>query len=146
MLELFLKIQENIRVSILKRRLQNLYKRENFKAEIKPMIENLQDELKINKQKLLNFVLPLDRSWCVENTPKISLMYLIDRICKIKHYLNYIIWWYKSKYSSSPKDIVKSVKKKKKFQKLQLLNFLAKCLTVRKCLVKTLTFARRKHL
>ena len=91
MLELFLKIQENIRVSILKRRLQNLYKRENFKAEIKSMIENLQDELKINKQKLLNFVLTLDRSWCVENAPKISLMYLIDRICKIKHYLNYII-------------------------------------------------------
>ena len=45
MLELFLKIQENIRISILKRRLQNLYKKENFKPEIKPMIENLQDEL-----------------------------------------------------------------------------------------------------
>ena len=27
------------------RRLQNLYKKENFKPEIKPMIENLQDEL-----------------------------------------------------------------------------------------------------
>ena len=45
MLELFLKIQENIRISILKRRLQNLYKKENFKPEIKPMVENLQDEL-----------------------------------------------------------------------------------------------------
>ena len=45
MLELFLKIQENIRISILKRRLQNLYKKENFKLEIKPMVENLQDEL-----------------------------------------------------------------------------------------------------
>ena len=38
MLELFLKIQENIRISILKRRLQNVYKKENFKPEIKPMI------------------------------------------------------------------------------------------------------------
>ena len=45
MLEISLKIQENIRISILKRRLQNLYKKENFKPEIKPMIENLQDEL-----------------------------------------------------------------------------------------------------
>ena len=45
MLELFLKTQENIRISILKRRLQNLYKKEKFKLEIKAMIENLQDEL-----------------------------------------------------------------------------------------------------
>ena len=45
MLELFLKIQENIRISILKRRLQNLYKKENFKTEFQPMIQNLQDEL-----------------------------------------------------------------------------------------------------
>ena len=45
MLELSLKIKENIRISILKRRLQNLYKKENFKPEIKPIIENLQDEL-----------------------------------------------------------------------------------------------------
>ena len=45
MLDLFLKIQGNIRISILKRRLQSLYKKENFKPEIKLMIENLQDEL-----------------------------------------------------------------------------------------------------
>ena len=44
-LELFLKIQENTRISILKRGLWNLYKKENFKPEIKPIIENLQDEL-----------------------------------------------------------------------------------------------------
>ena len=41
MLHIFLKFQENIRISILKRRLQNLYKKESFKPEIKPMIENL---------------------------------------------------------------------------------------------------------
>ena len=45
MLERFLKIQKNIRISILKRRLRNLYKKNNFKPEIKPMIENLQNEL-----------------------------------------------------------------------------------------------------
>ena len=48
MLELFLKMllfQKSIRISTLKRRLQNLYKKENFKPQIKPMIENLQDEL-----------------------------------------------------------------------------------------------------
>ena len=35
----------------------------------------------------------------------------MDRICKIKWYWNYINWWYKSKYSSSPKYILKSEKK-----------------------------------
>ena len=48
MLERFLKMllfQKNIRISTPKRRLQNLYKKENFKPQIKPMIENLQDEL-----------------------------------------------------------------------------------------------------
>ena len=45
MLELFLKIQENIRIPILKRRLRMLCKKENFKSEVKQMIENLQDEL-----------------------------------------------------------------------------------------------------
>ena len=34
-----------------------------------------------------------------------------EYICKIKAYLSYINWWYKSKYSSSPKDILKSAKK-----------------------------------
>ena len=41
MLELFLKIPP----LKTERRLQNLCKKENFKPEIKPMIENLQDEL-----------------------------------------------------------------------------------------------------
>ena len=46
MLEIFLKIQENIRISILKRQTTKLIKKKNnFKTEIKSMIENLQDEL-----------------------------------------------------------------------------------------------------
>ena len=35
----------------------------------------------------------------------------MDRICNNKQYLNYINWWCKSKYFSSPKDILKSAKK-----------------------------------
>ena len=45
LLELVLKIQANITISILKGRLQNLCKTENFTLLIKPMIENLQDKL-----------------------------------------------------------------------------------------------------
>ena len=44
MLELSLKIQETIRISILKRRLiqkEDLYKKENFILEIKPMIQEI---------------------------------------------------------------------------------------------------------
>ena len=37
--------QENIRISRLKTKLRNLYKKEKFKSEIKPIIENLSDEL-----------------------------------------------------------------------------------------------------
>ena len=91
MLELFLKSQENIRISILKRRLENLYKK-NFKPKINSMIENLQNELqKTNKQKVLNFVLTLDGGSRAKNASKLSSKYLIDIICKIKRYWNYII-------------------------------------------------------
>ena len=129
MLELFLKIQGNIRISIL-------------------------DELyKTNKQKVLSFVLTSDDgSWRMKNALKISSKYLMDRTYKMKQYLNYLNWWYKSKYSSSPEDILKSAKKimknstlTRQLPKLQLLNFLAKFLTETKYLMKTLTFARRKH-
>ena len=44
MVERFLKIQEIVRISILERRLENVYKKKNFKPELKPMIENLQYE------------------------------------------------------------------------------------------------------
>ena len=61
----------------------------NFKPEIKPMIENLQDEFqRPNQQKVLNFMLTLNRNWRTKNAPKLSSKYLIDRICKIKQYLN----------------------------------------------------------
>ena len=47
-----------------------------------------------------------------KNVPKLSSKYLMDRMCKIKQYLNYINWWCKSKCSSNPKDILKSEKKR----------------------------------
>ena len=37
--------QENIKISRLKKRLRNFYKKENSKPKIKPMFENLEDEL-----------------------------------------------------------------------------------------------------
>ena len=52
-----------------------------------------------------------DGSWRAKNAPELSLKYLMDSIRKIKQYLHYTNWWYKSKYSSSPKDIIKSAKK-----------------------------------
>ena len=67
---------------------------------------------------MLSFVLTLDDgSSRAKNVPKLSSKYLMDRIRKIKQYLNYINWWYKSKYSSSLKDILKSGKKEKKKKK-----------------------------
>ena len=55
MLEPFLKIHKNIRISILRRKVRHF-----SKPEIKPMIENLKDELsQLQKKqaKVLNFVL-----------------------------------------------------------------------------------------
>ena len=92
MLELFLKIQENIRISILKRRLRNLYKKENIKPEIKPMIENLQDEPSQFENKQAKSVkLRANIRWELEGKKCSKTFFkLKDRICKIKQYLNYI--------------------------------------------------------
>ena len=53
MLELSLKFDHSRKYQNFKteRRLQNLYKKGNFKPEIKPIIENLQDELYQSKNK-----------------------------------------------------------------------------------------------
>ena len=54
--------KENIRISRLKMRLRNLYKKENYKPEIRPMINTFQDEIYLleskhfSKQTLLKFV------------------------------------------------------------------------------------------
>ena len=62
-------------------------------------------------------MLTLDGSWRAKKAPKLSSKYLIDRTCKIKQYLSYKNWGCKSKYSSHPKDILKS-EKKKNYEKL----------------------------
>ena len=75
MLEVFVKIQENIRISILKRRLRNLSKKENFKSEIKAMNENLQDGLSQLENKQARSVKLCDNiRWELEakNAPKLS--------------------------------------------------------------------------
>ena len=105
--------------------------KENFEPKIKPMIENLQNKLYQleNKQKMLNFVLILCRSWSAKKVPKLSSEYLKHRICKFKQHL---IFDKKPKYS---KNIIKSAKKimknstPSKLPQLLLLNFLAKSLT-----------------
>ena len=93
-LALFIKSAKSNHSSGLKRKLRSLYNKENFKPEVKSMIENLQDELYQleNKQpKLLNFVLISNGSWRAKNAQKPCSKYLKDRICKIKQYLNYIV-------------------------------------------------------
>ena len=126
MLELFLKAQKNIRNAE--------WTLENKQAKSAKLCANIRwRELKGEKYS------------------KTFSKYLMERICKIKQYLDYINWLYKSKYSFSPKDILKSEKKgrnstpRRQLPKLELLNFLAKFPTERKYLMKTLTFAWRKH-
>ena len=70
-----------------------MYKKENFKPEIKPMIENLQDEFyQLEKKRAKGAKLCANiRGWRAKNDPKLSSKYLKDRICKIKQYLNYIL-------------------------------------------------------
>ena len=46
---------------------------------------------KKNKQKVINFVLTLSRSWRAKNPQTLSPKYLKYRICKLKQYLNYIL-------------------------------------------------------
>ena len=134
-------------------RLQNLYKKENFKPEIKPMIENLQDELyQLESKQAKDAKLRANiRSWRAKNAPKLSSKYLKDRIWKIKQYLNYILmiinqnilailWTFlnlqKKLWNSTPSEL----------PQLLLLNLFAKFLTERKYLINTLIFVRLKYL
>ena len=149
-------IQENIRISRLKKRLRNLNKKENFKPKIKPMIENFQDELyrlESKQAKVLNFMLTSGGNWRKKEAPRLFPKHLKDRICNIKQYLNYIAMTINKKTFSNPKDIIKSAKNvTKKFKprrqlpKLLLLNFLSKFLTERKYIINDLSFARQKYL
>ena len=84
MLRYFLNIPQLKKIYNFKNeiRLQNLYKKENFKPEIKPMIENLQDELYQleNKQTKGAKLRANMRSWRAKNASKLSSKYLKERI------------------------------------------------------------------
>ena len=84
MLRYFLNIPQLKKIYNFKNeiRLQNLYKKENFKPEIKSMIENLQDELYQleNKQAKSAKLHANIRSRRAKNAPKLSSKYLKDRI------------------------------------------------------------------
>ena len=74
-----------------------------------------------------------------KNAPKLFSKHLKDRICKIKHNLNYILMIINQNALTNPKDIIKSTKclmqsfaQRRQLPKLLLLNFLAKFLTERK--------------
>ena len=115
----------------------NFYKKENFKSEIKPMIENLQDELYQleNKQsKVLMFVLTSVGSWSVKNGQKYFSKYLKDRIFKIKQYLNHILMIINQEIPAILRTF--SNMQKKKYKKLIPRRQLPKLLLLAKFLSK----------
>ena len=86
--------QENIRISKPKKRLRNLYEKKISNQKSNQWLKNCKMKFintKTNKQKVLNFVLTLGRSWRAKKAPKVSSEYFEDRICKFKQYLNYIL-------------------------------------------------------
>ena len=105
--------QENIRISKLKKRLRNLYKKENYKPKIKPMINTFQDELYLLETKQANGARiranirwDLDGEKCSKTFFKVlerQNMHnqTISELCTDKQ---------KSKYSSNPNEILKSAK------------------------------------
>ena len=114
--DFFAKILQNrktLELLDLKKRLQNLYQKENVKSEIKPLIKSLQDELYSLESKQANGAkICANIRWDLEGEkcPK--------TFCKIlerQHMQNQTISEIytddkKSKYSSNPKDILKSAK------------------------------------
>ena len=97
--------QENIKTSRLKMRLRKLYKKENFTPEIKPMIENLPDELykleSEHEKGEKHHVNIIKWSLMVKNAPKHILMYLEDSM-KIETISELHAGAKKLKYSSNP--------------------------------------------
>ena len=103
-----------------------------------------------NKQKVLNFVLTLEAGG--RKCPKTFFEVLERQNMKNQTIFELYTDDNKSKYSSNPKDILKSAKKvmknstPSKVPLLLLLNLLAKFLTERKYLMNTLIFVRLKYL
>ena len=100
-------------------------------------------------------MLTLGRSWSEKNAPKFSSKFLNERVNEYAKLTIFELHAHdnKSKYSSNPKNIFNSAKKKNmknvtqsNFPQLLLLYFLAKFLTERKYLMNTLVFVRWKYL
>ena len=110
---------------------------------------------KTNKRKGLNFVLTLGAGG--QKMPQNFFKVLERQNMQNQTIFELYTDDNKSKYSSNPKDILKSAKKKKKKNKknstsselpqlLLLLNLFRKFLTERKYLMNTLIFVRLKYL
>ena len=106
--------QENIRISRLKKRLRNLYKKENFKPEIRPFINNLQDELySLESKQAKSAKIHANIRWDLEGE-KCSKSFF--NILERQHLQNQTISELyidaeKSKTSVNPKDMLNSAKK-----------------------------------
>ena len=139
MLEIFLKkstTQENIKILTLNKRLQNLKtaQRENFKPEIKLMIENLQNKFyQLEKKQAKGAKL---RAGIRQEPERKKCSKIFFKVRERQNMQNQTISDLytddnKSKFSCNPKDIVKSEKKilknitSSKIPQLLLLNFLA---------------------
>ena len=106
--------QENIRISRLKKRLRNLYKKENFEPEIKLLINSLQDELySLESKQARGARIRANTRWDLE-AEKCSKSFF--KILERQHMQNQTISELytddkKSKVSSNPEDIPNSAKR-----------------------------------
>ena len=157
MLEHFLKISPLKNFKTEKKNTKLIQKKKMFKEKMKPMIEKFQDQFYQleNKQakgakRCANITWELDGEKCLK---KIFWKYLKDRICRIKEDLNYmpmiknqniLATW--RTFSNQKTYFMKDFTPTPQLPKLLLLHFLAKCLTLRKSLMKNLIFARQKYL
>ena len=80
--DIFLKFHHSGKYYNFKTKIRNIYKKENFKQEIKPMIENLQNEFHQLENKLAKGtkLCANIRRWTAKNAPKLSSKYLKDKI------------------------------------------------------------------
>ena len=110
-----------------------------FKPDIKPKIENLQDELhqlESKHVKVQSFVQMLGKTWKTKYVPKHFSKYLNDKICKIKQFPSHIqmirkqnIVTFLIMFLNQLKTFMKNFISNRQSSKVSLLYFLAKFLT-----------------
>ena len=105
--------QGNIRISRLKKRLRNLYKKENFKPEIKSVIKNLQEELyQLENKQAKCAKLRAKIKWELEGEKRSKTFFKVLEGRNMQNQTISEIYTddNKSKHSSNPNDILKSAK------------------------------------